>query len=187
MADEPSTGQKEPTRPSLSSYIEDNHKLITVLGVFIALTVFARSLPILVPAVTLSFLFLMLAGFVWLELFARFPAKVAGWRLIWFENIMSLALLLLVIYWLLDFRALWEQLLFAPVFGILAGTASVLIKKLDLFNRVFRTTPDGKKTLRYVLGFAVLLLMAYLAALITGPLNDLLARIAAWMNTPPPG
>jgi len=180
------SGTEGSPRPSLTQYIEENHKLITVLGVFTALTVFARSLPITTLGLFLSFLFMTLAVFVWLELFARFPSKAGGWRVTWFENILSLSVFMLVIYWILDYRQVWSQVLIIPVFGMLMGAISFLLKRFDVFNRLFRSQPDEKRALRYVFGIAIVAIAFFLSALVVSPLNHLLDHLASWMAIPPP-
>jgi hypothetical protein len=80
---------------ALYTFVEENHKLLTVLGVFTALTVFAANLPLRPLGSMLSFLFMALTVTLWLELLERFPSKAAGWRMDWFETLLSFTVFIL--------------------------------------------------------------------------------------------
>lgn len=99
-----------------------------------------------------------------------------------FESILSFAVLGLVGYWFLEFRGIWHQLLFVPIFGVmlalLSGVFSWVMKKFDIFNRVFHTKPGERKGLRSILGVGVLLVLLFLglvlARAVSIPLNQFL-------------
>lgn len=164
--------------PTLFDFIEENQRLVTVLGVFTALTVFAGSLPLKSVGYVLSFMFMSLTVLLWLELWERFPSKSGSWRLTLFETILPLTVLVVIGYWLLEFRKLWHEFLFLPIFAIILSSFSYVMKKYNLFNRVFHTRADGKKSLRYFVGIAVLLITALasilLARMAAAPLNRFL-------------
>ncbi len=140
--DKPIVNEPENT---ISTFVEVNHKLITVLGVFTALTVFAANLPLRPFGNILSFMFLALAILVWLELWAKFPKGAVTWRLNWFENILSYAVMIIIAYWFLSFRDIWRIWLpFLIALLFLAGF-SMVMKRYDVFDRLFKTEP-GKET-----------------------------------------
>lgn len=190
QGNQPKPSEELPDKPTLSSFIEDNHKLITVLGVFTALTVFASSLTLKPMGLVLSFLFMTLAAIVWLELCARFPSKSGTWRLTWFENILSFTVLAFIAYWLLDFRTIWKNLLLVLVGGLILAVVSATMKRFGLFNRLFRAQPGKKRVLRYVIWLllvsATIFLSFWLAGLVTPSINRALDVITETMRTPAP-
>ena len=182
---QPEVLKKLPDKPTLHSFIEENHKLITVLGVFTALTVFAANLTLKPMGLILSFLFMTLTIILWLELLGRFPSKGAGWRMDWFENILSFTVLALLVYWLLDFRSVWKSVLIVLVFGLVLQGVSAAMRRLNAFNRIFHAKPGEKRTLRYavwlVLVVASVALAIGVAALVTPWINSWLDAITKSM------
>jgi len=187
---QPEVPKKPPDKPTLYSFIEENHNLITVLGVFTALAVFAANLTLKPVGLILSFLFMTLTVILWLELLGRFPSKGAGWRMDWFENILSFAVLAFLIYWLLDFRTIWKSVLIVLVFGLVLQGVSAAMKQLNVFNRIFHAKPGEKRTLRYavwlVLVVASIALAFGVAALVTPWINHWLDAITKSVAAPIP-
>ncbi|MGQ0722236.1 MAG: hypothetical protein ACT4PE_11805 [Candidatus Eiseniibacteriota bacterium] len=103
----PENDNPRPSSP-LASFLEENQRLITVLGVFTALTVFTASLPLKVIAYGLSFVFLSLALLVWFELWWRLPDARGNLRVFWFGQLLTLAVLGVLAYSLLEFRGAWR-------------------------------------------------------------------------------
>lgn len=93
----------EEKQQSLADFIEAHHKLLTVLGVMVALSVYAQGLRDKFFAANLSFLFLSCAVLVFIEILSQFE-KAKAWRLDWFETMTVLALGLLTLYWLINLR-----------------------------------------------------------------------------------
>ncbi len=157
-------GENEPVleihRPTLAEFIEDNYKLITVLGVFTALTVYIGSTPLKPLTQVISFFFLTLAVFVWVELWGRFPESMGTLTLFWFENVFSLSAIAIVIYWFLTVGCVFPPIIMISVFLLVMSVISIPIKKFQLFNRIFRSEPGKGRILRIVLGVSILL-MAY--------------------------
>jgi len=85
--------------PTLFDFIEENQRLITVLGVFTALTVFSSNLPLKPFGYVLSFMFMSLTVLLWLELWQKFPTKSGSWRLTVFENVLPFTVLAVIAYW----------------------------------------------------------------------------------------
>jgi protein-S-isoprenylcysteine O-methyltransferase Ste14 len=172
-------------RITLACFLEKNHKLIAVLGVFTALTVFATTLPLKSYGYALSFMFLALVVLIWLELWQRFPSGEGTWRLFWFENILTFAILGVVGYWFIEFRPIWHKFLGILLFLLILAIISWLMKRFQIFNRVFHSKPGRHKLLRYLLGlgliFISLAIALHLAGLITGPINRLLDEIHGFM------
>lgn len=169
-------------RSTLSQFIESNQKLISVLGVFIALTVFTANLSFRAIGYALSFMFLTLTLIIWIELLEKFPSGEANWRLKVFEILLSYSFLGIIFYWLLAYREIWHSVLFLPLTIILAttitGVLTFPIKKYDLFNRFFNTKPGKLKIVRYVLFlliiFFVLGISLRISFIISPPINKFL-------------
>lgn len=175
---------------TLAAFIEDNYRLLSALGIFVALTLFASNLPLKSIGYSLSFLFVSATVLIMLELWERFPSKSGTSRLFWFENVLFLSALLVVAYWFLEFRAMWHQYLIVPILGILLWLSSAAIKRFDVFNRLFRTEPGGRKILRYFFGFAlvavVIVVSWILAEFITPPINVFLDEVRRYLESTAP-
>jgi hypothetical protein len=171
--------------PTLKSFIEENHRLLTVLGVFTALTIFASNLPVKPLGGIISFLFMTLTIILWLELWAQFPSARGGWRIVWFESLLGVTILFLVFYWLLDYRIVWDQMLVVLILIVILAPFLWAMKKFNIFNRLFHTQPGKLRFLRYVFGIIILLavifLSFYIASLLAGPINT---SLDALMRTP---
>ncbi len=165
---------------SLVSFIEDNHKLITTLGAFTVLTVFVSNLPLKMLGYLLSFLFLTATVLVWLELWSRFP-KPGTNRLIWFENVLSVAVLIFIGYWVLEFRVVWRPLLTTILMLTFLWLMSLTIKRFNLFEFLFQSPLLRHSVLRYLVGIIVigiaLILAAQLANILAQPINALLDEL----------
>ncbi|SRR5581483_313252 len=182
--------KNEEKQITLTDFVDENSKLISALGVFTALTVFSTNLTLKPYGYALSFAFMTLTVLLWLELWGKYPARRGSWRLTWFENILFLTVLAVVFYWLLEFRTIWHEFLQSLLFLIILAPIGYLIKKFDLFNRVFHTEPGKLKLFRYLLailiGLVIMYISYYLANLIAPPLNTVLDQMREFINTTSP-
>jgi hypothetical protein len=96
---------------TLATYIEDNQKLLTVLGVFTALTGFSTNLPIKLFGVVLSFCCMGIALLVLVQLWLRFPAYPEDISTTLFKLFLFVAMLTLFLYWLVAFTTVWSYAL----------------------------------------------------------------------------
>jgi hypothetical protein len=122
---------------TLFEFIDQNYKLVTATGVFVALTVFSTqidqnsSVKIIFPALTLAAAALLL-----LELGSRVPDHPRHWRLQLFEMVLALLGLVVAYYWLSRFPQVWVECLFVVlIFVVLLGPAllvSVAVRKVLL-------------------------------------------------------
>ncbi len=87
-----------PTGPksTLSEFIEDNSKLISTLGVFLGLSVFANNLPDKGAARLLSFLLFTLGVLVFFELVRKFSEFDWYGRIQTFREVLTLAMFVFV-------------------------------------------------------------------------------------------
>lgn len=166
----------------LDEFIESNQKLISVLGVFTALTVFTANLQFKVFGYALSFIFMSITLIIWVELLEKFPKGDAHWRLKIFETLLSFSFLALILYWLLSYREIWHKIMFFPLTIIFAtlliNIFTIPIKKYDRFNRFFKTKPGKLKIIRHLLFLIIIIFFFYvslwLATIISPYINSLL-------------
>jgi len=171
----------QPKKNTLSEFIDINHKLISVLGVFTALTVFSYNLALKPIGYALSFVFLTLTVIVWLELWAKFPKRPSSWRLTTFENILSYSTIGVIAYWLLAYREIWRIVLFFPVWLLTISIISYPVTKFGLLEKLFGWKFAQFTIVRYIFGFFLLFLALYIAgiiaAVVTPPINNFLDQL----------
>ena len=171
----------EKEKHTLSTFIEDNYRLLSAVGLFTALTVFASNLEIRVVGAFLSFLLLSATVILWLELMEKFPAGIpATGRLTWFETILSYAMLVVVFYWLLQFRGFWRSLLVIPIALVVVAIGSGVLRRFDVFNRAFAAKPGEKRRWRYFVAFGVYAVSLLAAFYLSGLLVQ---SIGPWLDT----
>ncbi len=162
---------------TLVAFVENNYRLLTALGVFTALTVYSGNLTLKPVGYVLSFFFLAAAVLLWLELWANFP-RLGTARLFWFENILFFATMILVFYWLVEFRSIWRSFLFLPIAFFILSLLAIIVKRYDLFSRATHAEPGRWKLLRYIFALSLfwfsVLIALYIAALVAQPVNDFL-------------
>jgi len=175
---------------TLSSFIDENHKLLTSLGVFIALTVFSSNLPLIGLSYFLSFLFLSGAVIIWLETWQKFPKGNATWLLFIFENILSLITVVIILYWFFEFRKIWHGAVFGIILILLLSLFSVFMKRYNIFNRLLHTEHGKLKIVRIIFGILVILTfisLAFILASATSPSVDrILELVFETLLTPVP-
>jgi len=165
-------GDSGERKMSLSGFLKKNSHLVTALGVLVAVTAYTTGLPHRPVGTVISFLFLTMSVLVFLELLRRFPAAEGSVVLVVFENLLALAVLALVAYWLLHMAEFLPYLVPVFVFMCLASLFSYIIKSLDLFNRVFRTSSRSRGGLRFIVWLILIcgmLFVSHRASVVAGP------------------
>jgi hypothetical protein len=114
------TANAKPTL-TLSELLADNEKLIEVIGVFTAVSVFVGQLGIRVFAYALSFLFMTLVVILCIELRNKFPSETDSVKVMLFKGVLTSAILLLLFDFFVDYRDIWKYLLVFPIFGTIFG------------------------------------------------------------------
>ena len=147
---------KQLPKPNITDFITQNEKLLTALGIFTALTLFGASLPLKGLGAVISLMFFALALLTAYELWGKFPSDGTG-SLAHFENFLMGAIGLMGLYFLIELNHYLPVAMFFVVFTVITYPTSIYIKKYDTFNRIARTQPGGKRTLRYILATAILL------------------------------
>jgi len=151
-------------KQTLKGFIDENHRLISVLGVFAALILFALQLK-LGP-----FTGLMIAGLftcamlLWVELLLQFPKDASG-RLGLFEAGIQATMLVIVLWWLLVMeKLLGVALVFCAAWVGLMYLTGAAAEKVLVLKR-FRATRFGKGRLgALVFGLVMVLACAAIAA-----------------------
>ena len=161
---------------SLKEFIEQNHKIISSIGIFIALTVFSSNLKSTYFSIGLSFLFLLLTTMIWIELIGQFP-KHGSNLLGWFEAILGITFFALIGYWIVEYYKVWILVLPYIIQLMFIGIVGYFIKKFDLFNRVFRTKQGGKITLRYIVYFVIMLFVVSLGLMLGNCISPYIADV----------
>lgn len=160
--------------PTLFEFIEANHRLLATVGIFAALTIFAAGLARKGLATVLSLCFLSATVLLWLELMARFPRKIEGWRLNLFRQTLTFATLVLVFHWAVEFQQLWPGgfafIVLFLITPLLMRVPSVLVERSPTLKRQYGALLD-RPIGRVVNGgvFALLLVLAIAIAFAVTP------------------
>ncbi len=157
-------------RVTLREFVEENHRLISVLGVLVALSAFSSGLRPGNLGLTLASVFLAMAVLVMLELWTAFPRGHATKRLEWFGVGMLATMGLVSVYWLLAFRQIWRGVLALPVWAALTTAFGAIISRPRIASLVSRLLRDRGRAgeaawiaLAVVITFALLYVSVRLA------------------------
>lgn len=140
---------------TLKEYIDGNDKLLTILGVFAALTVYFSSLEIKLLATILSLTSLTCTLLIWFELWTTFPSKGGEWKIIAFENVLSVGNFALIFYWLYAVDQFYPLALSYVIGFIIMWPLSWGIKKFDLFKRILGYKQGDGKGMRAVFAWVI--------------------------------
>src|SRR5437660_5751717 len=87
-------------KSTLTEYIDENGKLLSALGLFLGLSVFANNLADKGMARLLSFLLFTLGVLVFLELMRNFRAFNWYGKIYWFRQVLTLSMFLFIYVYL---------------------------------------------------------------------------------------
>jgi len=167
-------------KQSLEQFLLKNEKMLTIFGIFVAITVFTSELPLKSIGRILNFIFIANTILIWLELWKKFP-KEAERKLKVFENLISYSTIFIIFYWFLDFRDIWSYIMTGVLMIVIASVFSFIIGKYDIFNKIFHTKNNKKTSFRYIVGITFLLATLYLSSFISNkislPINNFLDEI----------
>lgn len=167
----------EKEKNTLGKYINENEKLLTVLGVFVALTIFFSSLDVKIFAALLSLSSLTCAVLIWLELWSTFPSEEGTGKLLWFENVLSISTLVLIVFWVYEIYNLYPGAIVILLTFTIMWPISFLLKKWNVFNRCFNTKAQGKKPLRYLVGLIIILSVLAPSFLLASHISPYITKI----------
>jgi Ca2+/Na+ antiporter len=125
--------EEEHSQPTLTQYIENNHKLLSIFSILVTLSVLANNLPDKDLGRILSFCLFTLSLLIGIEIFVNFPPVDRG-RLSWFREIMTFSMLMFVYVWIVMY---WQYLM---VFLYMAVCAIILLPIFYLFKTAIRRT-----------------------------------------------
>jgi hypothetical protein len=163
----------KPSQITLTDFINENYRILSALGVFTAATVFSANLSLPPFNSWLSFMLMAATVFLWLELVGKFPSGRGSQLLVWFENILTLTTIFLILYWLVAYRSEWRGLLPIPVGLVLLWVIGSLIRRSRLFDRISSVKPRAGKVLRWLTWVTVIVLVLFGAWVISYYVNSL--------------
>jgi hypothetical protein len=107
-------------KSTLTEYIDENSKLLSALGLFLGLSVFANNLPDKGIARFLSFLLFTLGLLVFFELMRNFAAFNWYGRIFWFREVLTLSMLVFIYFYAKTYYPFLLAYVFmaAGVFGL---------------------------------------------------------------------
>jgi hypothetical protein len=166
---------EEMTKTTLYDFIDTNHKLISSLGVFIALTLFSMSLRLSYLGNLLTILLLLLTILIWFELVWRLPWGDVSITLGLFKYGIRFIFPLLLVYHLLEFRDFWHEWLNLPIWTLLLAGVSGLLSKIGFIKWVHAGATTWKHNLRTLLGIVIFFVLLY-------PITKLSSYLASEIN-----
>ena len=179
--------EKNGKKVSLLVFLEANHKILSVFGVFIALSVFTKNYLEGYIAIIASFNFLTIVILIWLEFLGRFPSKADSTTISLgiFETLFSYTVVIFFIAWFIDLNELfpkaYKPIAFILILVFMTVMLSRLIKRFDVFDRLFDRKLGERKRQRFLLYFLVLLITFYASLnvwnIIEAPLDEIFAGI----------
>jgi len=155
------TQTDEVPKMKLGEFIETNHKLLSTLGIFIALIVFSINLPDNFFGNMISFLLLAIIFLLWIEVFRRLP-KSKEWSLDVFHNLLFFVLFLLALYWLIYYREIWNIYLATVLIFPIMTFLCWMISRYRKLQIVLQKT-SKHKTLGPIIKWGLIIVIAYIS------------------------
>jgi hypothetical protein len=175
---------------TLSEFVDGNAKLMTAVGVFVALTGFSTSLQIKPLGNILSFLSLLTAITLFVELWR---VSIRGFKtplLYWFLELLGLILTVLTVYWLVQFRSVVEVAIRPAQYVIISFLAFHLFWSCPLLKIHWQRQPHATSQQSLVLSapkwyflLAVTFLLYYFADPIELWIKALLGMLAGYIQS----
>ncbi len=174
--------EKPVAKITLTEFINDKHKLLTIFGVFIALTVFSGNIEVKVLGHFQSFIFLFGAFLILIEIWVPKPSRSMTWRLsLFYHYILGSGIVAMGVYCLLGFPKIWHHIVtyfLSILMCYIVGKVIISIEgKLKFFNPVFSWIAKHKKRRvlirlhNLIIFFLVFPPCYYLAQYISRPIN----------------
>lgn len=135
---------------TLEEFINENSKLLSALGFFVALVALSKNSSNWVLNLVSFF---VIGGMIllWYELFFKMPAKIS-FRLSLFRFILLWGGISFIIYWIYEFRAAWNLLLWVPaalgLFAFYLWNILPIIQKFSFINKYFGIGLGAKSKLQ---------------------------------------
>ena len=180
-----------PPPHTLSSFLEENFRLVSVFGILIAVSGFAGNLAIRAMGIAISFMLLLAAIVVWLELLRKFPSGRSSWILVIFKNMMTLITFAIMLYWLLFFRDFFGPILAVGLTLLFLGISLRIGRQHRVLDRAFPSVSSQGRFLRALaklLGILIALALAVVLAfavtsVAAAPLSKLLRDLYGMLQS----
>lgn len=142
-------------RISLEEFIKQNEVLLSAFGVFAALIVLSKSLSNEWFSFFFSFVWIGGLIIVWFEIWSKLPKEnKMGLRLFLFRYILLWGGIGLVVYWLFEFRYIWDVALFFPatiiIFWFLYGSLLPAVRYFRITRKLFGIGAEKKNSFQKV-------------------------------------
>ena len=165
-------------KTSLKDFVDQNSKLISILGVFSALTVFVQEIvkkPIgELFGYVLSFLFLSLSIIILFELMSKAKVKSPSARLRFFKYILQLAIVGILFYWLLSYRTIWRVVMPFVVYGIILWLFSFIIMNFKVLKKLDNTNSIKLRILKIIIGLGILYIVIFVIPNFITPIAEII-------------
>ncbi|HEX8000256.1 MAG TPA: hypothetical protein VF528_17855 [Pyrinomonadaceae bacterium] len=121
---------------NLKDFIDEHQKILAVIGVFVALSVFWSNLPLKHISSFISFLCLAATVPLFLEIYRKFDFRKSSWLLIIFLNIFAPLMGYTAWYLLIGFRSHWRTQMWNLVFWAFAIPIWLMYRRITLPERI---------------------------------------------------
>lgn len=161
---------------TISSFLNDKDKLLTAFGIFLALTIFTKDVKITELVIEgteigglLSFVFFTITFLIWIELAESITEGNKTWKLIAFENLISIGTMLLAVFWLLEYYEKGKGFVFFWIMGVAGYLLISAIGKLIKLENIQKFKIWDYKALRYLI--IIIALLTYLIIIIAATIG----------------
>ena len=178
QVDESDKKDESNPKTTLKDFIDENGKLISILGVFSALSVFIQEVtkgPIgQLFGYILSFLFLFLSIIILFELLFRTDVDCPSVRFRLFKYMLEITIFGIILYWLLSYRSIWRVVMPFFVWISLTLILSYFATKSNIIEKLTSTKSTTQKILRIGGILFFLGLVFYLFPNIAEPISEVI-------------
>lgn len=150
---------------TLTEFIDEYHKLILILGVFIALTVFSFNIDIKLFSSILSFLSFSCVVILGIEIHSKLKGDIEPSTLYWFREVINILLIIFIIYWIVKWQILFRTS--APLIILLVVySLSFIYKKFNISNKLYKNKSIKAKKIIKLTFFIGILVFSFTIAII---------------------
>lgn len=150
---------------SLEEFIKDNDKLLSVIGIFTAVTALTASSSnvLLIFIAFLSIAGLLLVGY---EIFRKLNKNLSP--ALWiFRYILLWSGIAFILYWLYEFRIIWDMILWLPlslvIFIFIVWSGYPIIAKISWIKKIFGINITSKNWSQKMFSFILIGIIIYIS------------------------
>ena len=114
---------------TIKEFVDQNDKLISILGVFIGIFVFVQLIDQGIFAYALSILIWVIILVLWIELMEQYPSGDVNWRMILFEHAISFSFLAILLFVFVNYREFWSIGMYFFLWFLMASIVTMIVKK----------------------------------------------------------